>query len=137
MLFWLILILFIATLALAIWQNYECEYGIVFWTSFVFAATTGCMILIMLIVLPLNHIGINAEIEKSKEIYNAITYKIESGVCRDEFGLLNKEVVDEIQSWNTDLKYKQNIQDDFWMGIFYPNIYDQFECIDYSNYKRE
>jgi hypothetical protein len=137
MLFWLILILFIATLALAIWQNYECEYGIIFWTNFILAMITGCIFAIMMIILPLNHIGVNAEVEKNKEIYNAITYKIESGVCRDEFGLLNKEVVDEIQTWNTELKYKQNIQDDFWLGIFYPNIYDQFECIDYSNYKRE
>lgn len=137
MLFWLILILFIATLALAIWQNYECEYGIIFWTNSILAMITGCIFVIMMIILPLNYIGVNAEVEKNKEIYNAITYKIESGVCRDEFGLLNKEVVDEIQTWNTELKYKQNIQDDFWLGIFYPNIYDQFECIDYSNYKRE
>ena len=62
---------------------------------------------------------------------------MESGACRDEFGLLNKEVIDEIQSWNESIIYNQKMQNDFWVGVFCPNVYDQFETIDYEKYGRE
>ena len=92
---------------------------------------------IMLIVFACNYIGVNAQVEKNKEQYNAITYKVESGACRDEFGLLNKKVIDEIQDWNENITYYKNLQKDFWVGIFIPNVYDQFETIDYTKYGRE
>jgi len=50
---------------------------------------------------------------------------------------LNKEVIDEIQDWNENITYYKNIQKDFWVGIFVPNVYDQFETIDYTKYGRE
>ena len=90
----------------------------------------------MLIIICGQYIGVDAQVEKNKEIYNAIEYKVTSGSCRDELGLLSKEVIDEAQEWNKDVAYYQNIQDDFWVGIFYPNIYDQFEIIDYKNYNK-
>lgn len=98
---------------------------------------SGIIMAIMFIVFACNYIGVNAQVEKSKEQYNAITYKVESGACRDEFGLLNKEVIDEIQDWNENTTYYKNIQKDFWVGIFIPNVYDQFEIIDYTKYGRE
>ena len=98
---------------------------------------SGFVIAIMLVVLPCMYIGIDARVEQLKENYKAITYKVESGACRDEFGLLNKEVIDEIQSWNKSVIYNQKMQNDFWVGIFYPDVYDQFETIDYEKYGRE
>lgn len=98
---------------------------------------SGIIVVIMIIVFACNYIGVNAQVESNKERYNAITYKVESGACRDEFGLLNKEVIDEIQDWNEDVIYYKNIQKDFWVGIFIPNVYDQFETIDYTKYGRE
>ena len=26
--------------------------------------------------------------------------------------------------------------ENFWVGIFYPNVYDEFKTIDYENYSR-
>ena len=98
---------------------------------------SGFIMIIMIIILCCMYIGIDARVEQSKETFDAITYKVESGACRDEFGLLNKEVIDEIQSWNESVIYNQKMQNDFWVGVFYPNIYDQFETIDYEKYGRE
>ena len=95
------------------------------------------IMIIMIIILCFMYIGIDARVEQSKETFDAITYKVESGACRDEFGLLNKEVIDEIQSWNESVIYHQKMQNDFWVGIFYPDVYDQFETIDYEKYGRE
>lgn len=93
--------------------------------------------LIMIVCITSVYIQANARVEKLKETYNALTYKVESDACRDEFGLLNKEIIDEIQEWNEDITYSKNIQRNFWIGIFIPNVYDQFETIDYTKYGRE
>ena len=98
---------------------------------------SGIIMAIMIVVFACDYIGVNAQVEKAKERYNAITYKVESGAYRDEFGLLNKEVIDEIQDWNEDVTYYKNFQKDFWVGIFIPNVYDQFETIDYTKDGRE
>lgn len=98
---------------------------------------SGFVMIIMLTILCCMYIGIDARVEQSKETFDAITYKVESGACRDEFGLLNKEVIDEIQSWNESVIYNQKMQNNFWVGVFYPDVYDQFETIDYKKYGRE
>lgn len=95
----------------------------------------GMIVFIMLIIIIYNHCGINARVQKWRETYDALTYKLESDACRDEFCLLNKEIIDEIQGWNEDVKYNQGIQRDFWVGIFYPNVFDEFETIDYYRYQ--
>ena len=38
-----------------------------------------------------------------------------------------KEIVDEIQNWNEDIVYRREMQDNFWVGVFYPDIYYDFE----------
>lgn len=152
MLFWLCLIVLIVGIGLVIigemeWFDarnenklrkflYQNHYTIKS-SGWVTAIISGIIIVIMIIVFACAYIGVNAQVESNKERYNAITYKVESGACRDEFGLLNKEVIDEIQDWNEDVIYYKNIQKDFWVGIFVPNVYDQFETIDYTKYGRE
>lgn len=106
-------------------------------SGWVAVIVSGIIMAIMIIVFTCNYIGVNAQVEKARERYNAITYKVESGACRDEFGLLNKEVIDEIQDWNENITYYKNLQKDFWIGIFIPNVYDQFETIDYTKYGRK
>lgn len=152
MLFWLCLIILIVGIGLITMGKmerfdirnennlrkflYQNDYTIEI-SGWVTVVVSGIIMVIMVIFLVCNYIGVNAQVEKSKERYNAITYKVESGACRDEFGLLNKEVIDEIQDWNESITYYKNIQKDFWVGIFVPNVYDQFETIDYTKYGRE
>ena len=44
--------------------------------------------------------------------------------------LVNVNLMEDIEEWNTDLAYHKQIQRNFWVGIFYPNIYDDFEFIE-------
>ena len=98
------------------------------------AIFAGIAVLVMSIHLCVEYSTVDANIAKNEELYKAITYKVESETCRDEFGLLSKEVIDEIQEWNKDVLYHQNIQDNFWIGIFYPDVFDRFKTIDYERY---
>lgn len=136
MLFWLMLIV----LGIGIAMYYVSEKNRKFDTLVEFLgigiiSISALGIILSTIVLIRRYTTADSYLEKNREIYKGIVYKVESGACRDEFGLLNKEIIDEIQEWNKDLVYYQSIQDNFWVGIYYPNVYDEFEKIEYDSYK--
>ena len=135
MLFWVTLVLFVILLVYAIW--YDKEYYDLSFVGFVGSFLLGVALLVELVVIGVNNIDSQAKVERYKEQYKSITYKIEMGAYEDEFGLLTPSGVDAIRDWNADVKYYQALQDNFWVGFFIPDIYDQFECIDYADYKIE
>lgn len=117
------------------WLYYHEDYlsiigGVVTVTLSIVLFFTGCFIF-----AEYNEAQANLAVLRERE--TALTYKLESGSCRDEFGLLSKSVIDEIQNWNEDIVRKKNLQNNFWCGIFYADIYDSFETIDYTHYKTE
>ena len=133
MLFWLFVILF--AIGVILQKVFEFEFFEDF--GIIISALSGLAVIVSLFLIIVEHASINSSLEKAREQYKAITYKIESNACRDEFGLLNKEIIDEVQEWNKDVKYYQNIQDNFWLGIYYPNVFDEFETIDYESFEKE
>ena len=146
MLFWLFLVALIIGVILIIvgnvswdskkhpflWNN-DCDIESV---GKVVAVISGIIVAIMIFILCGQYMSVDAYLEKNRETYKALTYKIENNSCRDEFGLLSKELIDEVQEWNQDVRYYQKIQRNFWVGIFYPNVYDEFETIGYEKYVR-
>lgn len=149
MLFWLIVMVLVIGIILCVLGSKRWDYDKNKFNNFMYdhddcvqmcggmtILVDGLILAIAVVVLSCNFIGVNAKVEQYKERYNAIIYKVESGACRDDFGLLNKEVIDEIQDWNEDVTYNKNIQRDFWVGIFIPNIYDEFETINYEKYSK-
>lgn len=103
-------------------------------TGTFFALIFGSFIISMVFYLIANQISAPADAMVLREKYKALSYKVESGACRDEFGLLSKEIIDEVQEWNTELIYNKQMHDSFWVGICYPDIYDGLETIDYEKY---
>lgn len=92
------------------------------------------LVFLMLMTINAGVIGITADAIEAANIerYEALMYKIESGVCYDDFGLINKEIIDDIQAWNEDLACKKTLEQDKWIGAFYPNIYSDFDFIEYE-----
>ena len=130
MLFWSFIIIFVVGIIL--YKVFEFEL-----LGELVTAISGFAVLISLFLIIGEYTTMDSYLEKSREQYKAITYKIESDACRDEFGLLNKEVIDEIQEWNKDVRFYQNIQNNFWLGIYYPNVFDEFETIDYESFEKK
>lgn len=87
---------------------------------------------ISIFILFCTYLGIDGQIESMKQEYQAIMYKMKSEDARDKFGFLNKQIIDEVQEWNCDLAFNKENQKDFWIGIYIPNIYDEFEYIEYE-----
>ena len=133
MLFWLFIILFVVGIIL--YKVFEFEFLGDF--GYFISIISGLAVIISLFIIIGEYTTMDSYLEKTREQYKAITYKIESDSCRDEFGLLNKEVIDEIQEWNKDIIFYQNMQDNFWLGIYYPNVFDEFETIDYESFEKK
>lgn len=153
MLFWLFVIVLVVGITLIVLGNLDWDRDrdkqtklskwLYFHDSDIYAwgwavvIISALILLFMTIALICEHTSANAYLQKYNERYNALTYKVESEACRDEFGLLNKKIIDEVQDWNEDVVYRKEMQNNFWVGIFYADIYDEFETIDYDKYAKE
>lgn len=82
-----------------------------------------------------NYITAEADKEKHQQRYEILTYQVENNMYENDNEYGKKELMEKVQSWNENLAICQSIQDNFWIGIYVPNIYDQFEFIDYSEVK--
>lgn len=103
------------------------------WVPLGVISTAG--IVIMLIIIICTHCGTGGTVAKYRETYKSLVYKSETEACRDEFGIVNKDYIDEVQRWNEDLSFNKGVQRDFWIGVFVPNIYDEFQFIDLNSIK--
>lgn len=130
MLFWSFIILFVIGIIL----DKVFEFKLL--GEFI-ATLSGFAVIVSLLLIIVEYTTMDSYLEKKREQYKAITYKIESYACRDEFGLLNKEIIDEIQEWNENVVFDQSIQDNFWVGIYFPNVFDEFETIDYESFEKK
>ena len=94
---------------------------------------SGIIAVIMLIIIISSNLGAQGTKLSNQQTYDSLIYKSQTESIRDEFGIVNKEYIDEVQAWNEDIVKYKNWQRDFWIGIFVPNIYDEFETIDLSS----
>lgn len=144
MIFWLSIIIFAVGVVILIANiigeslSYEYEYSNVssFILSFgvVISFISAVWFLVAGLILLLTKTNVAATRQANAEKYKALTYKLESDACRDQFGLLNKEIIDEVQDWNTGIVYYKAMEDNFWVGIYYPDVYGDLGTIDYEVY---
>lgn len=127
MLFWIFVGAFIIALVLVYLLR---DTDILLDISAIIATVLGGVIVISLCIMACNYIGIDAEVAGYQKRYEALTYQYENDFYDNDNDVGKKELVSEIQCWNSGLAYRKTIQRDFWVGIYYPNVYDQFEFIE-------
>ena len=122
MLFWTFVIIIIAGFVLF---TYDLEnLGIAISAIGIFG------IIASVVVLAINYIGIDGYIARMNTRYETLVYQYENDIYDNDNDLGKRELMVDIQNWNEDLSSRRERQRDFWIGIYIPNIYDQFEFIE-------
>ena len=122
MLFWTFVIIIIAGFVLF---TYDLEnLGIAISVIGIFG------IIASVVVLAINYIGIDGYVARMNTRYETLVYQYENDIYDNDNDLGKREVMVDIQNWNEDLSSRRERQRDFWIGIYSPNIYDQFEYIE-------
>jgi hypothetical protein len=97
------------------------------WGSIVLGALA---VAISIFIMCTNYIGADAYVDRMNTRYDTLIYQYENNIYDNDNDLGKRELMVDIQSWNEDLAFKQKLQDDFWVGIYIPDIYDQFKPIE-------
>ena len=132
MIFWITLIAVVVFAVLAIVFFGSLDFEWVSMLSTIISVIAGIAFVVMLIVVIANNVGVEASIEANKQRYESLIYQAENNLYENDNDLGKKELANQIQEWNKDLARGKALQDDFWVGIFYADIYDEFEFIPMS-----
>lgn len=132
MIFWITLIAFVVFLVLAIIFADSWDFDWICMFSAVLTFVSGFSAAIMLIVIIVNNVGVEANIEANKQRYDSLVYQAENNLYENDNDLGKKELANQIQKWNEYLSSGKALQNDFWVGIFIPDIYGEFEFIPMS-----
>lgn len=126
MLFWLFVIVFAACII----YNAKVKWDSL--AAFMIAVFTGICIVISGFIFIDSYGNVEAMIAANNQTYESLTYQLENNLYDNDNDLGKKELYNQITEWNEDVACYQNIQDNFWFGIYYPNVFDQFKIIEYK-----
>ena len=136
MLFWIVLgLIIISAIGITVthsWIDVDSSIGML--SCFAFCVSALLMI-VMCVILICNYSGIDGAIKAYEKRYESLVYQYENDVYDNDLG--KRELMEDIEAWNCELATKQENQDDFWLGILTPNVYNDFEFIEYSNIYKE
>ena len=128
MLFWLVVLSIVVFLGLAVYlENRFGDYS----GPFLVIASIGFIVaIIMLMIIIVENTNVDAYVAENQMRYEMLVYQYENDIYDNDNDLGKRDLMEDIQEWNEDLAYYRKAQDDFWVGIFHPNVYDQFEFIE-------
>ena len=129
MLFWMTII--VTILGLLLFEIlFEHDFEISCIISGVISGLAATALLIEIAVLAVNYIGVDGYIQRANTRHDMLVYQYENDIYDNDNDLGKRELIEDIQDWNEDLASRRENQDNAWIGIFVPDIYDQFEFIE-------
>lgn len=132
MIFWIFLFVLVVGIAVSFIAE-KCDvkyYSYVKTAGYILTAIGAVVSAIMMFALFVGHLGADGNVALNQLRYDMLVYQYENDIYENDNDLGKRELMVDIQEWNEDLAFYQAVQDDFWIGIFYPNVYDQFEFIE-------
>lgn len=88
--------------------------------------------IVMGIIILVENAGTEAKMEDLRQRGEILEYQLENNLYDNDNDIGKKELYSEIEDYNSTVIKGKRMQRDFWYGIFYPNIYDCLEPIDYK-----
>ena len=128
MLFWIFVGIFVVAFVGVI-VCYYLDYDVGVGLTAILTGISGIAVVVSIAIMANSYIHADANVAKYQKRYESLTYQYENDFYNNDNDVGKYELVSQIEYWNTDLAYRKTIQRDFWLGIYYPNIYDQFEFI--------
>ena len=123
MLFWVILAAAIILIILnhLFWMGDNPEIlGIVL---MIIAVSMAIFILVV-------HGGADGSKAGYEQTYASLVYQLNNNLYDNNNDIVKKELFTEIKEYNEDIACNRAAQDNFWIGIFIPDIYDELELIE-------
>lgn len=131
LLFIIIILLTVLFVFVGIWlvegDGYVEVVGVI---SIVASVICTFAVVIMILAAAINNIGTAGLIASNEQRYESLVYQLENNLYDNDNDLGKKELYNQIQSWNEDLANGKRMQRDIWVGMFYPNVYDNFTYIE-------
>ncbi len=130
MIFWIFLILIAISVVFLILNDkiwYEEWIDYVCWGVLIPSAIVAIIMSIFIIDA---NVGIEGKIASNEQRYEALVYQVENEIYENDNDVGKYELYNQVREWNEDLAKGKAMQNDFWFGIFYPDIFDKFEFIE-------
>lgn len=128
MIFWLVVLSVVVCLWLAVYV--EKRFSNYSWLFLAIALISLIIAIVMLMNIIARNTNVDAYVAENQMRYEMLVYQYENDIYDNDNDLGKRDLMEDIQEWNEDLAYYRKAQDDFWVGIFYPNVYNQFEFIE-------
>lgn len=88
------------------------------------------IIFILLLITLTNNIEQRGQIDAYQKRYEILTYQLKNNMYDNDNEIGKRNIYSKIERWNCDLAYRKKMQNNIFVGMFYPNIYDNFEFIE-------
>ena len=131
MLFILTLFLMIVSIAICLLDDHiGWKFEIVPFVSISVASISAIAAFSMAMILIVRNISIRGNVPAMRVQYESLVYQYENNLYENDNDVGKKELMDQIQEWNEKIANGKTYQRDFWVGIFVPNVYDEFDFIE-------
>ena len=121
--------IFLILLIVGVWMMFVVDDDYFIGSAFMFGfGVLG--VIISIVFLCVAYIRIDGDVERNQVRYDSLMYQYENCLYDNDNDVGKKELMSEIQSWNEDLAWYKTMQRDPWIGIYIPDVYDQFDFIE-------
>lgn len=128
MLLWITIGLLVLGAALwALAKHFEW-YGTEIFAKFITGFTVSCIV-IECIFLGCTHANIDGWVAADRQEFESLYHQYEAVMNDTEYTRGHYDLMSDIKEWNRKLAWHQTAQHDFWIGPFFPDVYDSYEYI--------
>lgn len=73
----------------------------------------------------------SGDMEANKKLYESLTYQLENNIYDSGNNIDKAELYEKITDWNTDLARGKAMTHNIWVGVFWSDVYDEFDFIEF------